>query len=144
MRVKAGVAIVLLLCGTALAQQNNACAAEIRSVRAVPERVVAYSSAEVTNRSAKLSFKCRNNSQKKIESVSLRVKGKVQVSGPSGPALLDTAREFRVKAEVLPGKQKRLSTDPLIVPIPLQMEVVEVTFVDGSHWVNTVGFSCVK
>jgi hypothetical protein len=147
MRISICAAAFLLFVGTtgALAQDASgiACPVRIKSARLSPViggNTVMYGKAPVQR---KLSFHYENLSGKDIESISLRITGRLQVSGPAGSSFLDTAKPVVVQGPMNAGKSGKKSIKLTTLPdVPIKIVLTEVKFADRSAWANDAGLSC--
>jgi hypothetical protein len=141
-------AAILLFAATtgAVAQDSSAtaCPVRIESIRLSPVLGNTVMSAKAPVK-RKLSFRYENVSRKDIESMSLRISGRMQVSGPAGPSFLDTAKPVIVQVPMRAGESGKKSITLTTLPdTPLKIALTEIKFADGSAWTNDAGSSCVS
>jgi hypothetical protein len=97
-----------------------------------------------TDGGGKLWFKYKNLSGRDIQSISLHISGRMQVSGPAGPSFLDTSQDVTANGPMLANASKKTS-----VKLPpggwngLQVELQQVKFNDGELWINDGNLECV-
>jgi hypothetical protein len=92
----------------------------------------------------KLSFRYNNLSGRDVRSITLRIIGRMQVSGPTGPSFVDTSQTVVVDGPMLANTSKKTK-----VKLPngslnaLRVELAEVKFTDGDLWENDERLQCV-
>jgi hypothetical protein len=91
----------------------------------------------------KISFRYENVSGKDVESISLRIHGRLPVSGPTGPSMMRTSKPVILQELIRAGRSGKMSVKVTTLPdVPVRIELTEVKFADGSVWANSDGSDC--
>lgn len=130
--------------GSVAQESSTSCPMEIKSVRVEPLIRGTVTPTEGAPQRGKLLFRYTNISGRDIQTVSLRVSGRMQVSGPTGPSSLETSQNVVVEGPMRVGKPKTASVKLSVATWGgLHVELRQVKFTDGALWTNEADLECV-